>query len=95
MIEAAQPDVLLVAYGHPSQELWIARNQPDLRVPLAIGVGGVLDYLAGDGAARPALDAPAGAGVALPACAPALALAAHPDGGAAVPVGGAARGPDT
>ena len=47
LIAAARPDVLLVAYGHPAQELWIARNQPDLRVPVAIGVGGVLDYLAG------------------------------------------------
>src|SRR5262249_34546224 len=46
-ISAAQPTVLLVAYGHPAQDLWIARNQPLLRVPLAIGVGGVFDYLAG------------------------------------------------
>lgn len=47
LITAARPDVLLVAYGHPAQDLWIARNQPALRVPVAIGVGGVLDYLAG------------------------------------------------
>lgn len=46
-IAAARPDVLLVAYGHPRQDLWIARNQPMLRVPVAIGVGGVFDYLAG------------------------------------------------
>jgi N-acetylglucosaminyldiphosphoundecaprenol N-acetyl-beta-D-mannosaminyltransferase len=46
-VAAARPDVLLVAYGHPAQDLWIARNQPLLRVPLAIGVGGVFDYLAG------------------------------------------------
>jgi N-acetylglucosaminyldiphosphoundecaprenol N-acetyl-beta-D-mannosaminyltransferase len=46
-IAAAKPDVLLVAYGHPAQDLWIARNQPLLRVPVAIGVGGVFDYLAG------------------------------------------------
>jgi N-acetylglucosaminyldiphosphoundecaprenol N-acetyl-beta-D-mannosaminyltransferase len=47
LILEAQPDVLLVAYGHPAQDLWIARNQPHLRVPVAIGVGGVFDYLAG------------------------------------------------
>ena len=47
MIGAARPDILLVAYGHPAQDLWIARNQPHLRVPVAIGVGGVFDYLAG------------------------------------------------
>lgn len=47
IVAAARPDVLLVAYGHPAQELWIARNQPALGVPVAIGVGGALDYLAG------------------------------------------------
>nr|WP_298821338.1 WecB/TagA/CpsF family glycosyltransferase [uncultured Chloroflexus sp.] len=47
IIAAARPDILLVAYGHPRQELWIARNQPFLRVPLAMGVGGTFDYLAG------------------------------------------------
>jgi N-acetylglucosaminyldiphosphoundecaprenol N-acetyl-beta-D-mannosaminyltransferase len=47
-INAAQPTVLLVAYGHPAQDLWIARNQPLMRVPVAIGVGGVFDYLAGE-----------------------------------------------
>lgn len=46
-VAAARPDVLLVAYGHPAQDLWIARNQPLLRVPVAIGVGGVFDYLSG------------------------------------------------
>jgi N-acetylglucosaminyldiphosphoundecaprenol N-acetyl-beta-D-mannosaminyltransferase len=53
-IIAAQPTVLLVAYGHPAQELWIARNQPLLRVPVAIGVGGVFDYLAGETLLAPA-----------------------------------------
>lgn len=47
LISAARPDILLVAYGHPAQDLWIARNQPILRVPVAMGVGGVFDYLAG------------------------------------------------
>jgi N-acetylglucosaminyldiphosphoundecaprenol N-acetyl-beta-D-mannosaminyltransferase len=46
-VAEARPDVLLVAYGHPAQDLWIARNQPLLRVPVAVGVGGTLDYLAG------------------------------------------------
>ncbi len=47
IITLARPHILLVAYGHPRQELWIARNQPFLRIPLAIGVGGTFDYLAG------------------------------------------------
>lgn len=44
---AAQPDILFVAYGAPAQDLWIARNQDRLRVPLAMGVGGALDFVAG------------------------------------------------
>lgn len=47
LIAAASPHILLVAYGHPRQDLWIARNQPALQVPVAIGVGGVFDYLSG------------------------------------------------
>ncbi len=47
LIVATRPDILLVAYGHPRQDLWIARNQPAIGVPLAIGVGGVFDYLTG------------------------------------------------
>jgi N-acetylglucosaminyldiphosphoundecaprenol N-acetyl-beta-D-mannosaminyltransferase len=40
--------VLLVAYGMPAQERWLARNLPRLpSVRVAIGVGGVFDQLAG------------------------------------------------
>src|SRR5205085_6873352 len=46
-ITAARPDLLLVAYGHPAQELWIARNRHRLEVPVAIGVGGSFDFVAG------------------------------------------------
>jgi N-acetylglucosaminyldiphosphoundecaprenol N-acetyl-beta-D-mannosaminyltransferase len=46
-ITAAQPDLLLVAYGHPRQERWIARNRERLPVPVAIGVGGAFDFAAG------------------------------------------------
>ena len=47
-IEAVKPvDVLLVAYGAPGQDFWIARNQPRLRIPVAIGVGGTFNLIAG------------------------------------------------
>jgi N-acetylglucosaminyldiphosphoundecaprenol N-acetyl-beta-D-mannosaminyltransferase len=47
-IETAGARVLLVAYGMPAQERWIARNLPLLpSVRTAIGVGGVFDQLAG------------------------------------------------
>jgi N-acetylglucosaminyldiphosphoundecaprenol N-acetyl-beta-D-mannosaminyltransferase len=45
----AQPDVLLVAYGAPGQDLWIDAHQHELpaSIKLAMGVGGVFDYLSG------------------------------------------------
>jgi N-acetylglucosaminyldiphosphoundecaprenol N-acetyl-beta-D-mannosaminyltransferase len=47
-VTAAAPDVLLVAFGMPKQERWIARNLPGLAsVRVAVGVGGSFDYLAG------------------------------------------------
>lgn len=47
-VRVAAPTVVLVAYGMPKQERWIARNLAALpSVRLAIGVGGVLDQLAG------------------------------------------------
>ena len=46
-IRRARPDILLVAFGAPAQDLWIARHQPRIGVPVAMGVGGAFDYLAG------------------------------------------------
>ena len=46
-IRRAAPQILLVAYGAPKQELWIARNKDRLGVPVLMGVGGTLDYVAG------------------------------------------------
>jgi N-acetylglucosaminyldiphosphoundecaprenol N-acetyl-beta-D-mannosaminyltransferase len=46
-VRAAQPHILLVAYGAPAQDMWIARNLDRLGVPVCIGVGGAFDYLAG------------------------------------------------
>ncbi len=55
-IEAAMPvDLLLVAFGAPRQDFWIARNQPRLRIPVAIGVGGTFNFLAGRSRRPPAL----------------------------------------
>lgn len=46
-IREARPDLLLVAYGHPRQELWVERNRWRLGVPVAVGVGGSFDFIAG------------------------------------------------
>jgi N-acetylglucosaminyldiphosphoundecaprenol N-acetyl-beta-D-mannosaminyltransferase len=43
---AGAVDVLLVAYGAPRQERWMARNR-DLGIPVMMGVGGVYNYLTG------------------------------------------------
>lgn len=42
-----QPDILLVAFGNPKQELWIDYYAEQLRVPVMIGVGGTLDFISG------------------------------------------------
>ena len=46
-VRAARPDILLVAFGAPTQELWINRHSETLRVPLMIGIGGAFNFLAG------------------------------------------------
>jgi N-acetylglucosaminyldiphosphoundecaprenol N-acetyl-beta-D-mannosaminyltransferase len=47
IINKYEPQVLLVAYGHPNQELWIDRTRGSLGVAVAMGVGGAFDYLTG------------------------------------------------
>lgn len=55
-VSAGAPDVVLVAFGMPRQERWIARNLERLpSVRLAIGVGGVFDQLAGVAGVPPPL----------------------------------------
>jgi N-acetylglucosaminyldiphosphoundecaprenol N-acetyl-beta-D-mannosaminyltransferase len=46
-IRQAAPDVLLVAFGIPKQEKWIALHREALGVPVMIGVGGSLDVMSG------------------------------------------------
>lgn len=46
-IRSAQPDILLVALGNPKQEKWIRRYGPQVKVPVMMGVGGSLDFIAG------------------------------------------------
>lgn len=53
MITLASPDLLLVAMGAPRQEYWIARHRAELRVPVAVGVGGSLDVWAGRSSRAP------------------------------------------
>lgn len=46
-VKKASPDILLVAFGAPKQEKWIAANKERLGVPVSIGVGGSFEMAAG------------------------------------------------
>lgn len=46
-IRKAGPDILLVAWGAPKQDLWIHRHKERLNVPVMMGVGGTFDFLVG------------------------------------------------
>lgn len=46
-INAVQPDIIFVAFGHGKQEKWIAGNLSKLpSVKIAMGIGGSLDFIA-------------------------------------------------
>jgi exopolysaccharide biosynthesis WecB/TagA/CpsF family protein len=47
MIQQARPGFLFVALGAPRQDLWIRAHRESLNIPVAMGVGCVLDLLAG------------------------------------------------
>ncbi|WP_031514090.1 WecB/TagA/CpsF family glycosyltransferase [Desulfofalx alkaliphila] len=47
LICEAKPHLLFVALGMPRQEEWIARHQPKMGVPVAMGVGGSFDVISG------------------------------------------------
>lgn len=46
-IRMARPHILLVAYGAPKQDYWIDRFGRLTGVPVQIGIGGSLDFIAG------------------------------------------------
>jgi N-acetylglucosaminyldiphosphoundecaprenol N-acetyl-beta-D-mannosaminyltransferase len=43
----AKPDLLLVSFGCPKQEKWISMHYRALGVPVSVGVGATIDFLAG------------------------------------------------
>jgi len=52
-INERQPDILLVAFGTPMQEMWIARHASILRVRVCMAVGGLFDFLSGEKSRAP------------------------------------------
>jgi len=49
----ASPDLLFVGFGCPKQEKWINMHYRSLGVPVSVGVGGTIDFLAGKLARAP------------------------------------------
>jgi exopolysaccharide biosynthesis WecB/TagA/CpsF family protein len=47
-IRKAEPDILLVSFGCPKAEKWISMNYQSLAVPVSMGVGATIDFLAGE-----------------------------------------------
>lgn len=54
-INAAQPDVVLVALGNPLQEQWILAHRDHLQAGLVAGVGALFDFWAGNKPRAPKL----------------------------------------
>ena len=46
-IREANPHIVLVAFGCPKAEKWMAMHYMELGVPVMMGVGGTIDFLAG------------------------------------------------
>lgn len=47
MINACRPDILIVGFGTPLQELWIERNKNALDVSVLYALGAVMDFVSG------------------------------------------------
>jgi N-acetylglucosaminyldiphosphoundecaprenol N-acetyl-beta-D-mannosaminyltransferase len=47
-IREAQADILFVSFGCPKAEKWISMNHQSLGVPVSMGVGATIDFLAGE-----------------------------------------------
>lgn len=47
-IRASKADLLFVSFGCPKQEKWIAMNYRAIGVPVSVGVGATIDFIAGE-----------------------------------------------
>lgn len=54
-VNASGADILLVGFGVPMQEIWMARNHHRVAAPVIMGVGGLFDYYSGNIPRAPAL----------------------------------------
>ncbi|MDR7856565.1 WecB/TagA/CpsF family glycosyltransferase [Tissierella sp.] len=47
-INSSNPDIIFVGLGFPKQEIWIDKNRHRIKGKVILGIGGVLDILAGN-----------------------------------------------
>jgi N-acetylglucosaminyldiphosphoundecaprenol N-acetyl-beta-D-mannosaminyltransferase len=52
-IEETRPDVLIVGFGAPKQELWVHSNAAKIAARVALCVGATIDFLAGERSRAP------------------------------------------
>ncbi|MBP9797625.1 WecB/TagA/CpsF family glycosyltransferase [Candidatus Woesebacteria bacterium] len=55
IVASAKPHLVFVAFGSPTQELWLYKNRAHLGHSVCAGVGGAFDFLAGDVRRAPAV----------------------------------------
>ena len=46
-INTVKPDILLIGFGNPKQELWFNRNKTQLDAAVSIGIGGTYEFITG------------------------------------------------
>ncbi len=46
-VNKAEPDIVVVGFGAPGQEMWMSKNRRALNAPVVWGVGGLFDFLSG------------------------------------------------
>jgi N-acetylglucosaminyldiphosphoundecaprenol N-acetyl-beta-D-mannosaminyltransferase len=54
-INSAKPDILLVGFGMPVQELWISENYPNISAYCIFTCGGAFDFISGNKQVAPKL----------------------------------------
>lgn len=52
-INQVEPDVLLIGFGNPKQEIWFHRNRHRLKAGVSIGIGGTFEFIVGRVARAP------------------------------------------
>jgi N-acetylglucosaminyldiphosphoundecaprenol N-acetyl-beta-D-mannosaminyltransferase len=52
-IQESEPHLVLVAYGAPAQDKWIARNRDRLNGAVWMGVGGAFDFITSEAVRAP------------------------------------------